>query len=111
MGLERRDSGFDFRQKQICGGCLNVVNNVSIQVGSVVMVKQNSETHKVTGWGGGEFHEKISIPFNQTYPKTDENGVVHYVIPVAVEQMSVAGNISGITAYADSVGHELALLP
>lgn len=112
MSLEiSRSHDIDLKGKQICGGCSVLVTDTHIHVGAVVMVKPSSETHRVTNWGDSQFHGKVLVPFENAIPEVDEKGVIHYLIPTAIETTSVAGALKDVIAYKHSKGHELAVFP
>lgn len=110
MALEIRfDQNFDINQ-QLCGGCFSLATSYNVGIDQPVMVGPKTETAKATGWGSSAFLGRVIIPTNRVDTIKDRRGVVHLRVPIAVENLSIAGRVVKVQAvYA--AAHDLKALP
>ena len=73
------------------------------------MVSPKSETARRTGWGDSTYFGRVITPSSQADVIT-KNGVVHLMVPIAVENLSIAESIVKVqSTYA--AAHDLKPLP
>lgn len=112
MTLEIEGGLQDDGLKRICGGCITLVRDPRVFEGAKVMVSPKSDFAKRTGRGDSAFFGKVEIAFAKTKKITDRSGVIHFIVPTAVDGIgSIEGHSSEHPVNLTSLGHELRPLP
>ncbi len=110
MSLEIKGSAIFVGNKQLCGGCFELVRSANVVENGPIMVGPMTETAKRTGWGGSNFLGRVITPSSHAFGISDKKGRIHLAVPIAVETLSIAGRAVKVQAtYA--IAHDLKALP